>query len=85
MRFQPATKAIAITGVICEAMQKNPPHSSHEQQLRQELGQLHHELRRARDSLERDGPGSPAQQLVKRLQENIRLCEQQLQRFGKRD
>mgnify|MGYP003651712378 FL=1 len=58
-------------------------HSSHEQQLRQELGQLHHELRRARDALEREGPGSPAQQLLNRLQENIRLCEQQLAQLDK--
>ena len=49
-----------------------------EQQLRQELAALQHELRRIRDGLERN-PTHELEQRARQLSENITLCERELQ------
>ena len=49
-----------------------------EQQLRQELAALQHELRRIRDGLERS-PTHELEQRAQLLTQNISLCEKELQ------
>jgi chromosome segregation ATPase len=49
------------------------------QKLSSEINQLHHELRRVRDGLERaGGSGHELEKSARQLSENIRLCEQEL-------
>jgi methyl-accepting chemotaxis protein len=49
------------------------------QNLSSEINQLHHELRRVRDALERaGGSGHELEKNARQLSENIRLCEQDL-------
>ena len=50
---------------------------SDEQQLRQELAALRHELRRVSDGLERS-PSHALGQRARQLRENIALCERDL-------
>ena len=52
-----------------------------EQQLRQELAALHHELRRVNDSLERN-PSHRLEQRAHQLKENIALCERELKKVS---
>ncbi len=51
---------------------------STEQQLRQELAALEHELRRVRDGLERN-PTRALERRARQLRESIALCERDLQ------
>ncbi|MEM7562844.1 MAG: hypothetical protein AAF353_07310 [Pseudomonadota bacterium] len=48
-----------------------------EQQLKQEIAALEHELRRVRDSLERN-PTHAMESQANQLKENIDLCKRQL-------
>ena len=49
-----------------------------EQQLKQEIAALHHELRRVRDALVRN-PTHDLEQREQQLAQNIALCERELQ------
>ena len=49
-----------------------------QQQLRQEIAALEHELRRVRDGLERN-PSHALEAEVRRLQDNIALCRRELE------
>lgn len=64
---------------MSESMLQNNPSEldSSEQDLRQELSQLWHELRRVSDGLERS-PSHDLEQRVKQLSDNIRLCKRDL-------
>ncbi len=48
-----------------------------EQQLKQELAALHHELRRVRDGLERSR-SLDLEQRARQLSDNIAVCEREL-------
>lgn len=54
---------------------------SAEQQLRQEIAVLKHELRRVSDALER-GPSHALQQRAQQLRDNIALCERELKQHS---
>ncbi len=56
---------------------------SAEQQLRQELAALRHELRRAQDSLERN-PTRDIERRARQLEEGIALCERDLERYNEK-
>ncbi len=51
---------------------------SAEKQLRREIAQLEHELRRVRDGLERN-PSHPLERRARQLRENIELYRRQLE------
>ena len=50
-----------------------------EQQLKQELAALRHELRRVRDGLERS-PSHDLERRARQLSDNIAICERELKR-----
>jgi len=52
-----------------------------EQQLKQELAALRHELRRVNDSLERNR-SHDMERRARQLSDNIVLCEEQLKRLN---
>ncbi len=52
--------------------------------LAAEINELHHELRRVRDGLERAGGSSlELEQRARQLSNNIRLCEEELEEIRK--
>ena len=52
-----------------------------EQQLKQELAALRHELRRVRDGLER-GRSHDLEQRARQLSDNIAICEAELRQIN---
>ncbi|MCP4387357.1 MAG: hypothetical protein GY802_03615 [Gammaproteobacteria bacterium] len=54
-----------------------------QQQLRQEIAALQHELRRVSDALERS-PSHALEQRARQLQDNIALCERDLKQLSSR-
>ena len=56
---------------------------SAEENLKQELSQLHHELQRIGDGLERNRASHELEQRAKQLAENIELCEADLKQIHK--